>query len=90
VSTDDLYEAVRSSRRQLASPMALVPADVAEPDVLVELGVDPQGPTDLAGLIAAGLAVEVIPGLALLAYAGHGSRRRDGTRSVTITLPRKN
>jgi hypothetical protein len=89
VTTRALYDAVRASRRRVGAPMALVPTEVAEPDVLVELGVDPAGPTDLPGLIAAGIAVEVIPGLVLLSYAGHGSRRRDGTRSVTIELPRK-
>jgi hypothetical protein len=89
ISTQDLYDAVRRSRRELASPMALVPVAVAEPDVLVELGVDAAGPTTVVGLIEAGAAVEVVPGLLLLAYTGRGSRRRDGTRSVTIALPRK-
>jgi len=89
-TTQDVYDAVRESRRSLASPMALVPVDIADADVLIELGVDPEGPTDLDSLIAAGSAVMVIPGLALLAYTGKGSRRRDGTRSVTIPLPGKN
>jgi hypothetical protein len=31
----------------------------------------------------------VVPGLVLLAHAGKGSRRRDGTRSVPIALPGK-
>jgi hypothetical protein len=89
ISTRDLYDAVRRSRTELASPMALVPVAVAEPDVLVELGVDAAGPTTVLGLIETGAAIEVVPGLLLLAYTGRGSRRRDGTRSVTIALPRK-
>jgi hypothetical protein len=70
--------------------MALVPTDVADADVLLELGVDPGGPTDIPGLLKAKAAVQVVPGLVLLAHAGGpGSRRRDGTRSVTIALPGK-
>jgi hypothetical protein len=87
VSTQELYDAIRVSRAQFASPMALVPTEVAEPAVLVELGVDPAGPTDLPGLIAAGAVVQVVPGLLLLGDTGKGSRRRDGTRSVRIPLP---
>jgi hypothetical protein len=85
----EVYDSVRASRRVLASPMALVPLEIAEADVLIELGVDPQGPTDVDSLIAAGSAVVVIPGLVLLGHTGKGSRRRDGTRSVTIPLPNK-
>ncbi|HEY2832691.1 MAG TPA: hypothetical protein VGJ14_09720 [Sporichthyaceae bacterium] len=86
VPTRKLYDAVLAARRTLTSPLALVPADVADPEVLVELGVDPQGPTDIPGLLKAKAAVQVVPGLVLLARTG-GSRRRDGTRSVTIPLP---
>ncbi len=89
ISTQDLYDAVRRSRMQVASPMALVPVAVAEPDVLVELGVNAAGPTTVVGLIESGAAIEVLPGLLLLAYTGRGARRRDGTRSVTIALPRR-
>ncbi|HEX3828888.1 MAG TPA: hypothetical protein VHV82_16630 [Sporichthyaceae bacterium] len=89
ISTQDLYDAVRRSRTEVASPMALVPVAVAEPDVLVELGVDAAGPTTVVGLIESGAAIEVLPGLLLLAYTGLGARRRDGTRSVTIALPRR-
>jgi hypothetical protein len=87
--TRKLYDAVLAARRKLAAPMALVPTDVAEPEVLLELGVDPQGPTDIPGLLKAKAAVQVVPGLVLLAHAGKGSRRRDGTRSVPIALPGK-
>jgi hypothetical protein len=86
--TRALYDAVLAARRTLATPMALVPTDVADADVLVGLGVDPAGPTDLAGLLAAGAAVPVVPGLVLLARTG-GSARRDGTRSVSIPLPNR-
>jgi hypothetical protein len=86
-TTQGLYDAVRSSRRRLASPMALVPVDIADPEILCELGVDPNGPTELDALIAAGSAVTVMAGLALLASTGAESRRRDGTRSVRIPLP---
>lgn len=83
----ELLDAVTAARRRLAAPMAVVPVDVADLAVLVELGVDPEGPTDLPGLIAAGLAVEVITGLVLLARAAGRSARRDGVRSVRIPLP---
>jgi hypothetical protein len=86
VPTRKLYDAVLAARRTLSSPMALVPTAVAAADVLVELGVDPAGPTDIAGLLAAKGAVQVVPGLVLLARTV-GSRRPDGTRSVTIPLP---
>jgi hypothetical protein len=84
-----LYDAVLAARKKLAAPMALVPVEVAEPEVLLELGVDPQGPTDVPALLQAKAAVAVVPGLVLLAHIGKGSRRRDGTRSVTIALPGK-
>ncbi len=86
IPTRTLYEAVLAARRTLTAPLALVPTDVADAEVLVELGVDPDGPTDVAGLLAAKAAVPVVPGLVLLARTA-GARRPDGTRSVPIPLP---
>ncbi len=86
----ELLEAITAARAQLTAPMALVPVDVADAGVLVELGVDPQGPTDVPGLLAAGLAREVVPGLVLLATPGDRATRRDGVRSVRIPLPGQN
>jgi hypothetical protein len=86
-AVSDLYDSVRAARRRLASPMALIPVDIADTDSLLELGIDAGGPTELEALIASGLAVTVVPGLVLLAFTGPGSRRRSGTRSVTLALP---
>lgn len=85
-----LLTAVQAARRSLAAPMALVPVEVADPEVLVELGIDPQGPADLDGLLAAGLACEVTAGLVLLASPGGLHRRRDNVRSVNVPLPEVN
>lgn len=82
-----LLAAVVTARGRVAAPMALVPLDVADEGVLTELGVDPAGPTDVPGLIAAGLATEVVTGLVLLARPAGRPARRDGVRSVRIPLP---
>ncbi len=84
-----VHEAVVKTRPKLAAPMAVVPVEIADAEVLTELGVDPEGPDDLDGLLAAGTAVKVLPGLVLLAFTGKGTRRRDGVSSVTVNLPRK-
>ena len=82
-----LHEAIQSARTNFASPLALVPSAVAVRDVLLELGTDPAGPSDLDGLIAAGQAVEVVPGLALLAVPPGGARSRSAVRTVSVKLP---
>ncbi|MGQ0463844.1 MAG: hypothetical protein ACT4QG_00845 [Sporichthyaceae bacterium] len=87
--TAAVLAAVTKARTKLAAPLALVPTEIADEEVLVELGVDPEGPTDLADLLKAGTAVQVLPGLALLAYTGKGTRRRDGVTSVSVKLPGK-
>ncbi|MGQ0846007.1 MAG: hypothetical protein ACT4QF_17930 [Sporichthyaceae bacterium] len=84
-----VHRAVKASRVKLAAPLALIPVEIATEEVLVELGIDAEGPTDLDELLATGSAVEVLPGLALLAYTGKGTRRRDGVRSVSVKLPGK-
>lgn len=83
----EVLSAVQTARRAFPSPMALVPTGVAEPEVLLELGIDPDGPDNLDGLMAEGMAREVVPGLVLLATPGGSHRRRDGTRSVQVKLP---
>lgn len=88
--TAAVLAAVTKARTKLAAPLALVPTEIADEEVLVELGIDPEGPTGLSELLAAGSAVQVLPGLALLAYTGKGTRRRDGVTSVTVKLPGKN
>lgn len=85
--TAAVHEAVKMARTKLAAPLAVIPAEIAESKVLVELGVDPDGPDNLDELLAQGNAVEVLPGLMLLAYTGKGTRRRDGVRSVSVALP---
>lgn len=85
-----VHAAVKKARPKLAAPLALVPSEIADAEVLVELGIDPEGPSDLSDLLAAGSAVEVLPGLVLLAYTGKGTRRRDGVTSVSVKLPGKN
>lgn len=85
-----VHEAVKRARPKLAAPMAVVPIEIAEEEVLVELGVDAEGPTDLEGLLASGTAIEVLPGLVMIAFTGKGTRRRDGVRSVSVKLPGKN
>lgn len=88
--TAAVLAAVTKARTKLAAPLALVPTEIADEEVLVQLGMDPEGPSDLSQLLAAGSAVQVLPGLALLAYTGKGTRRRDGVTSVTVKLPGKN
>lgn len=83
-----LHQAIASARAAAGAPIALVPIAIADPEVLVELGADPNGSTSLDELVAAGLAVHVMPGLVMLsAPAGGTGRRRSGTRSVTVKLP---
>lgn len=82
-----LHEAIQSARTTFPAPMALVPAAVAVREVLLELGTDPAGPADLPGLIEAGQATEVVPGLALLAVPPSGARSRSAARTVTVKLP---
>ncbi len=84
-----LHQAITAARAVSNAPMALVPVDVADPEVLVELGADPSGPTNVADLVTAGLAVPVVPGLVLLSAPGGTGARRSGTRSVTVRLPAK-
>ena len=84
-----MYEAVLKARPKLAAPMAVVPVEIADAEVLAELGVDPEGPDDIDGLLKARAAVKVLPGLVLLNYTGAGPRRRDGVQSVSVKLPPK-
>lgn len=87
--TKTVYEAVLKARPKLSAPMAVIPVEIADPEVLVELGVDPEGPDNLDDLIKAKTAVKVLPGLVMLNYTGTGSRRRDGVQSVSVKLPPK-
>jgi hypothetical protein len=83
-----LHQAIGSARSAANAPIALVPVAIADPEVLIELGADPDGSTSLDELQEAGLAVQVVPGLVMLsAPAGGTGRRRGGTRSVTVRLP---
>jgi|GEM_PF-5292376 len=85
--THTLYDAVRSARSLVVGPFALIPVEIAQAEILIELGVDPAGPTNLDGLLAAGSAVAVIPGLFLL--AARPGLPRSATRSVVVKLPGK-
>ena len=42
-----LHQAIGSARAAAGAPMVVVPVAVADPEVLVELGADPNGPTSL-------------------------------------------
>jgi hypothetical protein len=81
-----LHQAIGGARAASNAPMALVPAAVADPEVLVELGADP-GTANLDELLEAGLAVQVVPGLVLLSAPAGGTGRRRGARSVSVKLP---